>query len=404
MNKHKTLIIIFLVFLFGCEQPIGKSKPSATSGEGGSLLEGEEGFSSSPRLRRDGRLGGLPKMADVYEPAPLDTFDLPIIDEAFVDALKNSLELLRLQQRKRNQQVGGLRITYEELDEAIRTLIAWQHTKPLGLHEHLEAYQIWGADQRSNVRFTGYFTPVVKVRKEPKGAFQHPLYDRPLEWEGSLPTRREIEGEHLLKGMELELAYAADKVDVYYMQVQGSGFVEYPNGQLDLFAYNGTNRHPYRSIEKYIIGREDLSLNNLSIGGIRRYLKQNPALRDTILFQNPSYTFFARKRSGVPKGAGSVPLTAGYSIAVDRRYIPLGSCLLAAFPVYDREKHRVIRHEYRFLAAQDVGGAIKGAGHIDLYTGVGSEAAREAGRINQYGRLWLLLPKPARAQFISAEE
>ncbi len=403
MNKHKALVIISLLFLLGCEQPPPEAREQAAAGEADTLLQKDGSHISIPRLRRDGRLAGLPMMSEVYQAAPLDTFDLPVIDGKFLEALQNNLELLRLQQRKKNQQIGSLRIAFEELEETIHTLIAWQHTKPYGLHEHLEAYQIWGADRKGNVRFTGYFTPVVKVQKEPKGPFKYPLYDRPLEWEGELPTRRQIEGGGVLKGMGLELAYAADKVDVYYMQVQGSGFVEYPNGQLDLFAYNGTNRHPYQSIEKYIIGREDIPLNNLSISGIRRYLKQNPAIRDTVLYQNPSYTFFTRKRSAHPKGAGSVPLIAGYSIAVDRRYIPLGSCLLAAFPVYDRNSHRVVRHEYRFLVAQDVGGAIKGPGHIDLYTGIGNEAARTAGRINYYGSLWLLLPKPPKAFFISAE-
>lgn len=404
MNKHKTPLFIFLAFLLGCGQPDTGAGEGNTPNRPDALLEEGEGDITHPRIRRDGRLAGMPVMAEVYQAVQLDTFNLPVIDGQFVEALHNNLELLRLQQRKRNQQVGSLRITFEELEEVIQALIAWQHTLPYGLHEHLEAHQIWGSDRKGNVRFTGYFTPVVKVRKEPKGAYRHPLYGRPLEWEGGLPTRRQIEGEGVLQGMGLELAYAADKVDIYYMQVQGSGFVEYPNGQLDLLAYNGTNRHPYRSIEKYIIGREDISPANLSISGIRRYLKNHPALLDTVLFQNPSYTFFSRKRSSQPKGAGSVPLTDGYSVAVDRRYIPLGSCLLAAFPVFDREQHRVVRHEYRFLAAQDVGGAIKGPGHIDLYTGVGSDAARQAGRINHYGRLWLLLPKTPQARFISAGE
>lgn len=402
MNKHKTLVVITLVFLIGCEQPSAGTKSHAPPGEADPPLVEEAGLVPQARIRRDGRLHGLPPMSDVYEPALLDTFDLPIIDAKMVEALEHNLELLRLQQRKRNQQVGGLRLTYEELQEAILILRSWQHTKPLGLPEQLDAYQIWGADRRGSVRFTGYFTPVVKVREEPKGTYRHPIYGRPLQWEGSLPSRREIEEGGVLNGLGLELAYAADKVDMYYMQVQGSGFVEYPDGKLELLAYSGTNRHPYRSIEKYIIGRDDIPLDNLSIGGIRRYLKQNPALRDTVLFQNPSYTFFTRKRS-VPKGAGSVPLIAGYSVAVDRRYIPLGSCLLAAFPVYDRKRHRVTGHEYRFLVAQDVGGAIKGPGHIDLYTGIGSEAAHTAGRINQYGKLWILLPKAPQARFTAVE-
>jgi membrane-bound lytic murein transglycosylase A len=184
------------------------------------------------------------------------------------------------------------------------------------------------------------------------------------------------------------------------MQVQGSGYVEYPDGSRELFSYNGSNRHPYLSIEKYIQGRADLDIADLSIRGIRKFLLKNPSLTDTILFQNPSYTFFIRQQSE-PSGAGNVPLTPGYSIAVDRRYIPLGSCLLAAFPIFDNRKQRVVGHDYRLLIAQDVGGAIRGPGHVDFYTGIGDAAEREASNLKSYGRLWLLLPPQSTPKAVS---
>ncbi len=400
MQRLNALVFIALAALFACGQAEKSGKALPPQGEPATFLPEDDGESFEYTQKRDGRLLGGPRMQEVYELSRLDTIVLPFIDGDLVEALDYNLKLLEMQSAGRNQQVGSLRINQDELKETIRVLRAWQMTFPMGIQDQLEAYQIWGNDRRGNVRFTGYYTPVLEVARKPQGRFQHPVYKRPLDWEGELPTRAQIEGEGALKGMGLELAYASDKVDIYYMQVQGSGFVEFPDGTRELFAYNGTNRHPYRSIEKFIMSREDIPLENLSIGGIRRYLKQHPALLDTVLFYNPSYTFFAHRRTE-PKGAGGVPLTGQYSIAVDRRYIPLGSCLLASFPRFDQKTQRVIGYDYRFFVAQDVGGAIKGSGHIDVYTGVGSQAARQAGRTNSYGRLWLLLPKQPKAYFIA---
>ena len=104
--------------------------------------------------------------------------------------------------------------------------------------------------------------------------------------------------------------------------------------------------------------------------GIKSYLKYNPELVKPILFTNPSYVFFEKVNSK-PLGAGHVPLTSDYSIAVDTRHLPLGSCLLAALPILDEEGD-FSHHEYKFLLAQDVGGAIRGNGHVDVYCGIGT--------------------------------
>jgi membrane-bound lytic murein transglycosylase A len=384
MKIRTAVICLVLAALTGCE----------TTPESGHLpvaMPVKDNEPSKLRIDRAGRVKGAPKQKEIYALTPLDSLVLPIIDGAAVEALQQNLKLLDLARGRSNYQVGNLRIRHEELREVTAMLAAWQHAQPFGMEKYLNAHQIWGRDQRGNVQFTGYFTPVIKVSREPSGSFKYPIYSRPLDWEGPLPTRAEIEGEGVLDSMGLELAYAANKVDLYYMQVQGSGFVEYPDGTRELFSYNGSNRHPYLSIEKYIQDRADLNIADLSIRGIRKFLLKNPSLTDTILFQNPSYTFFIRQQSE-PSGAGNVPLTAGYSIAVDRRYIPLGSCLLAAFPIFDNRKQRVVGHDFRLLIAQDVGGAIRGPGHVDFYTGIGDAAAQEASNLKSYGRLWLLLP------------
>ena len=297
----------------------------------------EEAEEKEVRLRRNGKIIGAPRLGSIYTPTSLDSIDVPFIEQEVLGALASNSALLQLKKRKRHYQIGNLRVEPSDMLATIGILRRMQYTKPLNLEGHLDAYKIWGADQRGHVRFTGYFTPIIKVSKTKTSKYKYPIYSRPIKWEGKLPSRAEIEGEGVLDTMGLALAYAENKVDLYYMQVQGSGYVEYPNGKKELFAYNGNNRYPYRSIEKYIISRPDIELSDLSISGIKKYLYTHPEMTDTILFQNPSYTFFIRKRSQT-KGAGGVPLIADYSIAVDRRYIPLGACLIAAFPIYDHRK------------------------------------------------------------------
>lgn len=331
------------------------------------------------------------KLKKLYTQATEDTLDFPIIDAQLVDALKQQLRLLKLRKQKKIQQLGNLEVSLDDLEATINELLAWQHTKPIGLSQNIDAYQIWGNDKKGNVQYTGYFTPIIKVHTRKTKRYKYPIYTRPKDWEGEYPTRREIEEGGALDGMGLELAYADNKVDIYFMQVQGSGYVEYRNKKQVLFSYDGTNKHPYRSIGRYLVDREDIDAKNISLDGIRRFLGKNPALLDTVLFVNQSYTFFTPKSKKII-GAGHVPLTTDYSIAVDRRYIPLGSCMLALMPIINPEG-KLQKHEWRFLIAQDIGGAIKGAGHVDVYSGIGDEGKDKASALHHYGKMWLLLPK-----------
>ena len=174
------------------------------------------------------------------------------------------------------------------------------------------------------------------------------------------------------------------------MQVQGSGYVQFRDGSTMTFAYGGSNGHPYRCIGRYL-KMNDYSISSISEKGIKRFFKIRPDLIEEILSINESYSFF-NARNSPPKGAGHVPLLGGISIAVDRRYIPLGATVIASIPKYDTD-NSLIGHELKLLLAQDVGGAIKGAGHIDLYTGDKKDAMDAASKYFHYGKLWVLLPK-----------
>ncbi|HMN89916.1 MAG TPA: MltA domain-containing protein [Saprospiraceae bacterium] len=387
MRPPTACLILLLGTIVACQNP-AKQSPDVVNAADSTDTELDL-IEETLVFRQNGKVANTGVFRALFRHTPLDTFDFPIINTRLVEGLDQQLRLLDKSTTTKHQ-VGNLTVTEAQLRETIHILRAWQQTKPLFLHQYLDAHQIWGEDRRGNVLFTAYFTPIIKAAKRKSGAYRYPIYSRPRDWEGTMPDRRAIEAGDALDGQGLELAYARNKVDIYYMQLQGSGFLEYASGKKEYLAYDGTNRHPYRSIEKFLMNT-DMGATNLSIAGIRRFLQGNPQLTDSVLFQNPSYTFFTPKKYQ-PSGAGMVPLSAEFSIAVDKRYIPLGSCLLAAFPVYDRKQRR-LRHEYRVLLAQDVGGAIRGPGHIDVYMGIGESAQRKASYLKHYGRLWLLLPK-----------
>lgn len=325
-----------------------------------------------------------------YTEMDLDSFPLPHLSKELIDGLNHQLKLLEYRKDfKKN--IAGRAISKKELKTTIKALIASQFNNSFGVKQSLHAYQLSGEDERGNVHFTGYFTPVLEVRKKRDAVFQFPIYKFPKKWKGKLPTRREIDEEGLLEDKGLEIAYGKSKLDIYVMHVQGSGIIQYKNGTTLLLAHAGSNKHPYRSIGKYMIEQGLTTKEEVSLKSIQNYFEEHPNELDDILSINPSYIFFSPKKRK-PQGAGNVALTPIHSVAVDKNFIPLGSCLLGSVPILDVNRN-FSHHEYRILLAQDVGGAIKGSGHVDLYTGIGSSAKNAASNLHHYGRVWILLPK-----------
>ncbi len=339
----------------------------------------------------NGKKQTAPLQSELYSAQAISTAHFPEITEPVRTALEQQKRLLKYKKRKTPQKVGNLIVSNEQLQKTADILLKAKDSEDLTeiIHQ-LNAYKIKGQDQRGNVHFTGYYTPVLPVSRIQSKEFPYPLYSFPQDWQGKLPSRKEIDGDLVLRGRNLELAYAKNLIDIYVMQVQGSGIVEYEDGTQELFAFTGSNRKSYASIGRYMIKKGLTTSQHVSFPFIKKFLHEHPQKAHKILFSNPSYVFFKPVNSK-PKGAGLVPLTKMHSIAVDTRYIPMGSILLASIPIIDN-KNKVISHEYRLVVAQDIGGAIKGPGHVDLYTGVGYEGRRQASRLHHYGNLWLLLP------------
>lgn len=257
----------------------------------------------------------------------------------------------------------------------------------------LVAHQLAGQDSRGNVQITGYYVPILPVRHLPDDIYRYPLYRKPTQRNenGRFPSREEIDFENALAGKGLEIAYSSDLIDNFFLHVQGSGVVEYENGEQKLLSWGGVNGHAYRSIGKELIERDEIDRANISAQSIRQWLTNNPDKVQEILSANPSYLFFS-EGPRTPVGAANVPLTPLYSAAVDPKVIPLGSILLAQVPKLDSYGN-LVGHEFRLLLAQDKGGAIKGSGHIDWYQGIGEKAHVHAGHLKHFGKVWLLLPR-----------
>lgn len=201
--------------------------------------------------------------------------------------------------------------------------------------------------------------------------------------------REEIEQGRGINHAEV-LAWVEDPVALFFLQVQGSGRIQLDDGCLLRLGYAEKNGYPYISIGKWLVDQKELKLSESSMEGIRGWVKRNPSRQKELFAVNPSYIFFQKLpvSDEGPLGAMGVPLTSGHSIAVDKRFIPLGTTvyLSTTYPSSNRKLQRIVQ-------AQDVGSAINGPKRVDFFWGFGHEAGEMAGKMKQQGDVWLLLPK-----------
>ena len=266
------------------------------------------------------------------------------------------------------------------------------------MRSKLQAYRIESLDQRSEGLLTSYYEPALVGSRRAQGAYQVPLYAPPAQLAARKPwfSRQEMEtasaARAALRGKEL--LYLADPIDAMVLHIQGSGLVNVtePNGtqRWVRMAYAGTNNQPYKSIGRWLLDRR--LITDASWPGIKAWLDRNPSRVNELLWQNPRVVFFREEALPQgslppgPKGAQGVPLTAGRSIAVDRRSIPYGT------PVWLKSSGPQTSLD-RLVLAQDTGTAIVGAVRADYYAGSGPAAGELAGRMKQPLQLWALWPR-----------
>jgi membrane-bound lytic murein transglycosylase A len=275
-----------------------------------------------------------------------------------------------------------------------------------------DAWAITSADGAADGLVTGYYEPVLAGSRARNERFRVPVYGVPADLVAvdlesvnpelkGLRLRGRIQGNRLVPywtRAEIEardgsgapvIAWVEDPVELFFLQIQGSGQVELDTGGRLRLAYGDQNGHPYRSMGRYLVDRKEMTLDQASMQGIKAWAAANPRKLREALDANPSYVFFRESaRDSGPLGTLGVPLSAGYSIAVDPRYVPLGApvFLTTTWPLSAQPLERL-------MAAQDTGGAIRGAVRADFYWGSGSEAGTLAGRMRQRGKMWILWPR-----------
>lgn len=205
-------------------------------------------------------------------------------------------------------------------------------------------------------------------------------------------TRAQIDA-GALRGKAPVLGCAFDPVELFFMQIQGSGQMMTPSGRTVRLSFDGTNDHRFRSVANHMVRQGYLSMDKTSMRGIQSWARAHPDKIAGALAANPRYVFFKADASGPqgPVGALGVPLTAGYSGAVDNKYTPLGTPLYLA--TTDPRTGGALN---RLIMAQDTGSAIKGPIRVDFYWGTGERAGAAASAMKYDGYMWALLPNGVR--------
>jgi len=181
------------------------------------------------------------------------------------------------------------------------------------------------------------------------------------------------------------ICYVNSEIDLFFLEIQGSGRVLLDNDKTIFISYDNQNGHRYRAIGKYLINIGAIKRENISLQTIRLWLKKHPSRVDEVLNYNKSLVFF-NKSYQPATGSLGIKLTPNRSVAVDRKYIPLGSMLYIDAKVDGAKFDKIVM-------AQDTGGAIKGAIRADLFVGYGNKASQIAGKLKSSLKLWILLPK-----------
>jgi len=278
---------------------------------------------------------------------------------------------------------------------------------------HLSPYQIVNGEGASEGLVTGYYEPLLRGSRQASTRYRYPLYGVPddllvvdlgdvyPELKGK-PLRGRLEGRRVVPYYDRaaiesgkaavrgrEIAWVEDPIELFFLQIQGSGRIELEDGRTLRVGFADQNGHPYRSIGRWLVERGELPLEKASMQGIKAWARENPTRLQELLHHNGRYVFFRELPAELPGpiGALGVPLTAQRSVAIDPAFVPLGApvYLATTWPNSARPLNRL-------ALAQDTGTAIRGAVRADFFWGFGPEAAREAGRMKQPLRMWVMLP------------
>jgi membrane-bound lytic murein transglycosylase A len=373
----------------GCEQPPPPSPPPSPEAAQGLVLTARD-FAALPGWGEDRLSGALPALRRSCKALTKPPPDKPVGPDGLAGTVADWQGPCQAVGQVSDGDDAGLRAV---------------------LTAHFAAFQVTDGAEASGL-FTGYYEAELKGSLTPAQGYDWPLYRRPDDlvsvdlkrFDDGLAGRRILgraEGGKLLPyhsraqidagalaGRDLELLWVDDPVDAFFLHVQGSGRVTLPDGSARRVGFAGSNGLPFYAIGRALIDEGKVGRDKVSMQAIRDWLRANPDQAKEIMERNKRYIFFRLIEGEGPVGAQGVALTAGRSLAVDPKHLPMGAPLWldTTWPASDRPLRRLV-------VAQDTGSAITGVLRGDLFWGFGEAALEQAGRMKQTGTYYLLLPK-----------
>ncbi len=242
-------------------------------------------------------------------------------------------------------------------------------------------------DRNNNNRglFTGYYEASLNGSKKKTEKFKYAVYKKPSDLtDQPYLSRSQIEN-GALEGKNLEILYVDDKVELFFMHIQGSGRVRLPSGAVVRLAFGGKNHQPFSPISTFLLDNKHLKPEEISAENVKKWLKKNPDIAEEAMNFNDSYIFFEISQDKFVKGGQGVELTPEHSLAVDHKIIPYATPLWVETSLLGSKINKL-------MIAQDTGSAIKGTIRGDIFFGYGKEAERKASSMANFGQYYALLP------------
>jgi len=362
-------------------------------------------------------------------PEELPFFEDDMNYDGLANSILQSLEYLKRLPPDRIFSFGKDRFDTLHMVKSLEFFLNFIHDKssPAALRkflaDHYRVYGSVGSPSPGHVLFTGYYEPVLQGRYKPGPTYKIPVYGRPddlvsidlskfsAEFKGKkiigrytgrtiVPyhDRKAIATSDVLVKKSKPLVWIKDPIDLFFLQIQGSGKVCMENGDALYLHYHTTNGHPYRSIGKLLIRENKIPKDEMSMQKIREYLTSHPDEMQEIFNYNPSYVFFKYEKKG-PLGSLNVALSPKRSIATDKRLFPKSALafIKTQKPLINGNGNIKNWSDFsRFVLNQDTGGAIRGPGRADLFFGGGPDAEIGAGHMQHAGSLYFLILEPGK--------
>lgn len=345
--------------------------------------------------------------------------------ESFFTTLRAHIDVMKKSALVKEQMIfGEIKISKAEYMAALEEIFKHELDYVQYIQDNFDFHEVYGKEEWGEILSTGYYEPHVNGSRTPNEKYSQAVYARPNDlvtvnlksfaYKFSAPlehqsvrgrlkgstvipyyVRSEIDSDRKLQGQNLELAYL-DPIDAFFIQIQGSGVIDFSDGTNMRIGYAEQNGHPYVALGKHLT--HVIPLEEMSMQRIRNHLETlDPLEKQKILNLNPSYVFFRPLNSQALTYAG-MEVSAGRTIATDKDLMPKGALAFLQIeePVFESTTSTTPiawLNQPRLVFDQDTGGAIRGPGRVDLYFGSTSEAAQKAGVMKRSGKLFYLVPK-----------